>query len=113
MASVYKVNEQGNARMAVSATVPVGRHYQLVSVSCNYNAAPTSAEDFTIDLDANAGAVYDLRLYTLDPGTTSTSDILWQPDADLLLEGGDQIDVAYDNTDARQWAVQITMRAVG
>ena len=110
--SIYKISEHGNARIATTAIVPAGRHYRVISVSCNFNAAPTSAEDFTVDLDANAGAAYDLRLYTLDPGTTSTSDILWQPDIDLILEGGDAIDVAYDNTDARQYGVQITMQAV-
>jgi hypothetical protein len=112
MSRVYKVNDTGTALMAFSGTVPAGQHYRVVSVSCNFAAAPVSAEDFTVTLDANAGAIYDLLLYTLDPGTTSTSDILWQPDEELILEGGDQIDVAYDNTDARQYGAQITFKAV-
>lgn len=110
--SVYKINDTGTAMLRFSGTVPVGRHYRLVSVSCNFNAAPTSSEDFTITLDANAGAVYDLLLYTLDPGTASVSDILWQPDEEVILEGGDEIDVLYDNTDARNYGAQITFKAV-
>lgn len=111
-ASVYKINDTGTALMQFSGTVPAGQHYRLVSVSCNFNAAPVSAENYTITLDANAGAAYDLLLYTLDPGTASVSDILWQPDEEIILEGGDAIDVQYDNTDARLYGVQITFKAV-
>ena len=55
-ASVFKVNETGTALMAFSGTVPVGQTYRLVSVSCNFNAAPVSAEDFTITLDYASGS---------------------------------------------------------
>lgn len=110
--SIYKINHTGTALMQFNGTVPAGMSYRVVSVSCNFNAAPTSAENFTVTLDANAGAAYDLLLYTLDPGTTSTSDILWQPDEELILEGGDAIDVQYDNTDARLYGAQITFKAV-
>jgi len=111
-ASVYKINHGGTALMQFGGTVPQGGHYRLVSVSCNFNAAPVSLENFTITLDANAGAAYDLLLYTLDPGAAGVSDILWQPDEEIILEGGDEIEVAYDNTDARQYGAQITFKAV-
>lgn len=111
-ASVYKVNHTGTALMQFSGTVPAGRHYRLVSVSCNFNAAPTSSENFTVTLDANAGAAYDLLLYSLDPAAGATTDILWQPDEEVILEGGDAIDVQYDNTDARLYGAQITFKAV-
>ena len=110
--SVYKINETGTAMLRFSGTVPVGKTYRLVSVSCNFNAAPTSAEDFTVTLDANAGAVYDVLLYTLDPAAGATTDILWQPDQEIILEGGDVIDVLYDNTDARLYGAQIMFKAV-
>ena len=106
--AVYKVNASSLGSIGLTSTVPEGRRYRLVSVSCNFAVAPTTAEDFTVTLDANAGAPYDLRLYTLDPGTTSTSDILWQPDIELILEGGDAITIEYANTDARLHGTQIT-----
>jgi hypothetical protein len=112
MSSVYKFNGTGTALMAFSGTVPAGQHYRLVSVTCNFNAAPTTSENFTITLDANAGVAYDLLLYTLDPSAGATSDILWQPDEEIILEGGDEIDVAFTNTDARQYGAQITFKAV-
>ncbi len=112
MSSVFKISDTGTALMQFSGTVPAGATYRLVSVSCNFNAAPTTAEDFTITLDANAGAAFDLLLYTLDPAAGATSDIMWYPDEETILEGGDAIDVAYDNTDARLYGAQITFKAV-
>jgi hypothetical protein len=110
--NVLKFNNTGTGLMQFDADVPLSLSYRLVSVTCNFNAAPVSAENFTITLDANAGAPYDLLLYTLDPGTSSTSDILWQPDEEILLEGNDQIEVRYDNTDARLYGLQVTMKVV-
>ena len=110
--SVFKINDTGTAMVNFSGAVPTGKHYRLVSVSCNFNAAPTSSENFTVTLDANAGAAYDVLLYSLDPAATAVSDILWQPDQEIILEGGDAIDVLYDNTDARQYGAQITFKAV-
>jgi hypothetical protein len=110
--SIFKINATGTALMAFSGTVPAGLSYRLVSVTCNFNAAPVTSENFTITLDANAGAAYDLLLYTLDPSAGATSDILWQPDEEIILEGGDQIDVAFDNSDSRLYGAQITFKAV-
>lgn len=112
MSSVFKVNHTGTAIMDFTGVVPAGQHYRLVSVSCNFNAAPTTAENFTVTLDSNAGAIYDLLLYSLDPSAGATSDILWQPDEEIILEGGDAIDVQFDNTDARNYGAQITFKAV-
>ena len=98
--------------MAFSGTVADRQHYRLVSVSCAFNAAPTTSENFTVTLNSNAGAAYDILLYSLDPSAASTETLLWQPDEEVLLEGGDAIDVAFANTDARNYGAQITFKAV-
>ncbi len=98
--------------MAFSGVVPVGQHYRLISVSCNFNTAPTTSENFTITLNMHAGLAYDLLLYTLDVSAGSTTDLLWQPAEEIILEGGDAIDVAFANTDARLYGAQITFKAV-
>jgi len=111
-ASVYKVNGTGAAALATSMTVPAGDTYRLVSVSCKFSAAPTTSQNYTITLNANAGAAYDVLLYTVDPSATSITTMLWQPDEPLYLVGGDAIDVAYTNTDTRTYGVQITVEGV-
>ena len=112
MSSVYKVNHTGTANLAFAGTVRPGQHYRLVSVSCNFSAAPTTSENFTIELDAAAGAIYDLLLYTLDPSAGATTDILWQPDEEIILGPGDAVDVTFANSDSRNYGAQITFKAV-
>jgi hypothetical protein len=112
MASIFKINGTGAAGLATSCTVPVGDTYRVHSVTLHLNAAPTTSEDFTITLDADAGAAYDTLLYSLDLSTASTTDLLWQPDAPLFLEGGDALDVAYTNTDTGTYGVQITVEEI-
>ena len=98
--------------MNFRGTVPAGQHWRVVSVTCNFNAAPVSLENFTITWDNVNGAVYDLLLYTLDPGATAKSEILWQPDEEIIMVPGDAVWVQYDNTDARNYGAQITFKAV-
>lgn len=82
---------------------------KIVSVSCKFNTAPSTSENFTVTLDTNAGATYDVLLYSMNPSTDSTTDIFWMPDNDIYLETGDEIDVAFANTDNRTYGVQITL----
>ena len=112
MASVYKVNVTGAAAIAASVTVPASTTYRLISVTMHSDAAATTSEDFTITLNANAGAAYDTLLYALDLSAASTVDLVWYPDEMLLLEGGDAIDVAFANTDTDTYGVQITVLTV-
>lgn len=110
--SVFKVSSTGNGPIASSMTVPAGDVYRVLAVSCNFNIAPTSSENYTITVNDALGAAYDLLLYTLDPSAASTTDILWQPDEELMLVGGDALDVQYDNTDGRTWGLLFYVKAV-
>jgi hypothetical protein len=112
MSSVYKFNSEGAGAIAVTTPVPMGQHYRLISVSCRWNAAPTTSEFFTITADLYAGAAYDVLLYTVDPSVAATYSLLFLPDQEEIYTGGDAIDVAFANTDARHWGLQITMKAV-
>ena len=112
MASVFKVNATGGAAIAESAAVPASMTFILRHVTLALNAAPTTSENFTITLNANAGAAYDVLLYSLDLAAGSTTDLVWFPDEPLYLEGGDAVDVAYTNTDTGTYGLQITVEAV-
>jgi hypothetical protein len=110
--NIFKINATGAAAIAATATVPAGVHYALVSVTCKFSAAPTTSENLTVTLDANAGAAYDVVIYTLNPSTGSTTSVLYQPTYPLVFEPGDKITVAFANTDTRTYGVQITLQAV-
>ena len=111
-ANVFKFNGTGTAALALSGAVPVGQHYRLMSVTLNLSAAPTTSENLTITVDAHAGAIYDILLYSLDLSAGATTDLVWQPDPEIILEGDDVIDVAWANTDAVNWGAQLTFKAV-
>ena len=111
-ANVFKINGTGTAALALNGTVPMRQSYRLISFTLNCSAAPTTSENLTITLDAYPGAIYDTLLYSLDLSAGSTTDLLWQPDPEVLLEGGDVIVVAWANSDAVNWGAQLTFKAV-
>jgi len=93
--------------IALSATAIKATEFKHVSLKLS--AAPTTSENLTITINANAGAAYDILLYSVDLSSGSTTTMVWYPDEPLFLETGDSIDVAYTNTDTRTYGVQITM----
>jgi len=76
-------------------------------VTLKLNTAPTTSQAFTITLNANSGATYDALLYSLDLSTESVTSLVYIPDEELVLVAGDAINVAYTNTDARTYGVEI------
>jgi hypothetical protein len=111
-ASVFKINAEGNGVMAESMTVPTGQTYRLVSVSLKFDTAPTTSENYTLTLNANAGGAYDVLLYSVDPAAHAMTDLIWMPDEELFLEGDDVVEAAYAGTDLRHWGLQYTVKAV-
>jgi hypothetical protein len=111
-ANVFKQNFEGDGAIVATATVPVGRSYRLISVSCRWSAAPTTSEFFTVTADLHAGPTFDVLLYTVDPSVAATYSLLFLPDQEEIFEGGDAIDVTYAGTDARHWGLQVTFKAV-
>ena len=109
-ASVFKVPFSGNGPITRSYNVPVDHAVRLISVACIFDIAPVTAEDFTITLDDANGNDYDLLLYTLDVSAGATTDILWQPDEELMLVPSDAVDVAYAGSDARNYGLVYTVK---
>jgi hypothetical protein len=110
--SVFKIRTEGSGEISTSAPVPVGATYRLVSVSCVFATAPTTSENYTIELNSIGGAAYDVQLYSVDPAAGATTDILWQPDEELFLIGGDAVDIAFAGTDGYGWGIEVTFKAV-
>ena len=110
-ASIYKASTTGAAAISTTATVPAGQFYKLAHISLNLDVAPVANENYTITLDAAAGAAYDVLLYSLDLSAGSTTDLFWYPEAETFLGPGDAVVVAYVNTNTRTYGSQITMVA--
>jgi len=111
-ASVFRVAGTGAGPISDWLLVPTGQTYRVLSVMLNLNAAATTSENLTITLDAIEGAAYDTLLYSLDLAAGATTDLLWQPDAKLVIVGGDKLTVAWANTGGRTWGLLITAEAL-
>jgi hypothetical protein len=112
MSDVEKKYATGAGAINESLVVEDGKTYQLISVSLKVDVAPTTSESFVITRGSAGGAVYDVPLYTLDLSIIGVTSIVWQPDQPLYLVGGDSLDVAWTNTDDRQWGLEYTVMRV-
>jgi len=93
---------------AINASYAPGVAFWLHSITCHFSAAPTTAENFTVTLDANDGAAYDTLLYEADPSVFGDQDLEYVPEyGPRLYEAGDAIDVAYLNTDNNTYGLRI------
>jgi len=109
-ASVYRFTGTGAGAAAVSATVPSGAVYRLVSVTAHFDAAPAAAGSLTVTLNASEGADHDVLLQS--QSMVGVTSYVWLPDQDYLVMPGDAVDVAYANPDSRVYGVRITVKAV-
>ncbi len=100
-------NATGATAIALSTTLTADGILDHVTIK--FNTAPTTAGNITLTLNANDGAAYDTVLLTVDPSDGRTS-IFWQPDEDLTLESGDELDLAYTNADGRTYGARIVVR---
>jgi len=108
-ASPVVTNATGTA--AIAASYAPAAPFWLDSVTCRFDAAPTTSEDFTVKLNANNGVAYDAELYSEDPSVYSAQDIVYQPEGGpLLCESGDAIDVDFPGSDGKRYGLRIVTR---
>ncbi len=96
---------------SINTSYDPGSPFWLDVVTCGFSSAPTSAGSFTITLNANDGAAYDVLLDSIDPSVVAVADLVYQPDGGpLLCEAGDAIDVLYTNPNSRLSGLRIVTR---
>jgi len=96
----------GQAPIAYTFSSPVP--YELVSVRVHLSAAGGTAENFTIDVDSDAGTKYNVRMFTHD--MEEVQDLFWSPDKDISCESGDRLVFTYANTNTRNFGLEIVYR---
>lgn len=103
------VTATGSGALAESTTY--AQAFELEEVRIHVGVAAASAENLTVTIDAAAGAAYDTLIKTV--AMAGVTDYVWIPDKKSLLKAGDQIDIAWTNTDARTWGLTYVYRRVG
>ena len=89
---------------ALVHTLAPGRAFRLLEVRIHLSAAATQ-QDFTITLDSNEGAAYDLIFDTQD--MTAVADHVYRPAHPAIFMKGDELDFAWLNSDARTFGLEI------
>lgn len=112
MGTTLRISAEGNGPLLEGVVVPVGSTYRVLSVSMALNVGAATSENLLIGLDAIEGANYDVIFYTLDPSTIPTLDMVWWPDGELRILGGDRLGVGWANTDGRTWGLLMTVEVV-
>lgn len=82
-------------------------------MTVHFDTAPTTSELFTVKVDSIRGAAYDTIIYSTNPGATgSVTDLSFTPTNDFMLEPGDQIVVAWPNTDTKTYGLRIITQGI-
>lgn len=109
LASPVLTNATGTS--AIATSYAPSADFYLDSVTLHLSAAGTTAENFTVTLNANDGSAYDTVLVKQDLSVGSTVDLVYVPeDGPMLFESGDAIDVAWANTESRTYGLRIMAR---
>jgi hypothetical protein len=103
---------------AISMTTTIdrdfgGRQVELVALDVKISAAPTTAENLTVTLQSNRHTtVFDTVYFTEDPSASSATSILQIWEVPVPLELGDELVVAYTNTDGGTIGGKLVVRPV-
>ena len=101
----------GAAALALSTVE--NRRFKLVKVTVNFDTKPTTAEDVTLTLNAKASAAYDTVIGRATPSTGSgTGAVVFTGDDNDIFEEGDELDLAFTNTDTNTYGARIVTEAV-
>jgi hypothetical protein len=110
MADLYALQKwRSSTTDGLDMDVAPGSEARLLMVTVKFSAAPTTSENLTVRYNHVDGGEYNPLLMSTDPSDGSVTDVVYIPDAKLLLGANDSITVAYTNTDHRLVAAQVMM----
>lgn len=101
---------------AVSVTTDIktkfpGKEVEIISIEAKWSAAPTTSELFTATLQR--GGTSSVVLFSIDPSLTSLTSLINIWDKPYVLQLGDEVIVAYTNTDAKTISGRLIVRPRG
>ena len=98
---------------ALALSTLEARRFKLVKVTVAFDTKPTTSEDVTLTLNAADGDAYDTVIGRANPSTGSgTGDIVFNGDDNDIYENGDELDLAFPNTENRTIGVRIVTEPV-
>ncbi len=95
-------HDTGSGALSVTATC-LTKCY-LRGARIHLSSAATQ-ENVVIWINSAKGSAYDVVLTT--QAASGSSDLIWTPDHETVVEAGDTITLQWTNTDARTWGAEI------
>jgi len=102
---VAKVTATGTG--AISTSTAIAAEWKLLQVIVHFSSAPTTSQNLTMTLDSVTGAAYDTVLYSVNPSLSSATDLVYTPDNYMKFYTGDELVIAFTNTDGRTFGLTI------
>ena len=97
---------------AINTSTDIWHDFRLDSVTLHFGSAPTTAWVLTISINAKDWVAYDTVIYSVDPSSWSSTDLVFIPDEQLSFEAWDEIVVAYDNDDTETYWLRIATQSL-
>lgn len=95
----------------MSITVSRGYQYSVEEIRLHCNSTPTMAENFTITMISGVNSLYNTRFLTT--AMSGISNVFWQPEKEINIPVGDNLQCAYTNTNSVPWGIEIIARKGG
>lgn len=118
----YTAETFSGATAAVSLKPTTGDGFQFLGFRLRCDTAPSTAEQFSVTVDANptsySGGTFDHDIWSSAGSNTANGSMAGVKDIVKTYEStdmfryvaGDEIDFIWDNTDNREWAIEILYR---
>ena len=98
---------------AIAETLAPKLKFRLIRVELHLDSAPAStAENFTVTLDAERGAAYDVLLFSQDLYTDAVQDLVVEFGKGYEFEANDEIDIAWTNTPTETYGMRIVYELI-
>ena len=91
---------------ALANTLAPAARFRLIRIELTINTAGTTAEDFTLDLDAGDGSEYDVNILTQSTKTPAITSLIVPYGEGYEYEADDEIDAAWPNTENRTYGLR-------
>ena len=83
----------------------------LDSVKLHLSAAGGAVEDFTVTINSETDAAYDVLLFS--QAMLAVQDIFWLPDRPIAVVNSDVIDIYFKNSLGRTYGLEVLYRKEG
>lgn len=95
---------------ALSLTTAVSTRFRFIEATIAFDAIPTTDEDATLTVDSAQGPAYDMVIRRITPADGEDKGaVVFYGVGDEEHEKGDQLTLAFSNTDGRSWGARIVL----